>query len=334
LIAAILRGDITLEEARGFLTECLKDGRCVTACPAGVDVPGAVRGILALTGGDAPWAVKLLSGVWSLQGPSGRRTVEAVRNISINPFGRHILGSKGEVALFTGCMGALVMTRGTKATIELLQAAGLSVKQATEVCCGLPFHLAGLDRQFRRLARKNLQNLYWGGDAQIITACSGCADTLRRVYGEVLPLAQVKELRDKVTPLFDLDSVRGLPFGKLEGVAAVYQHSCHEQKNGIPTPVDLLRAILGDRLLVATLCCGSGGLSGLRKSHGNLTGSTRAAKRRELGGLFEKDPMKKADRRVVVTQCPACATSLKGSVPEGVEVIHPAELLAEALRKN
>jgi glycolate oxidase len=322
LFAAVLRGDVDIKEVRDYLAECLKCGRCVTACPAGVEVTAAVREVLALTGGDVPWAVRLLSGVWSLQGPRGRRMVQAVRNFSVDPFGSQLIESKGEVALFTGCMGALVMTRGTHATIELLQAAGLSVKQATEVCCGLPFHLAGLDKQFRRLARKNTRNLK--GSAQIVTACSGCAHTLGKIYG----------LGDQVKPLFALAGIQGLSFGQLEGVAAVYQHSCHEQKNKIPTPVDLLRAILGDRLLVATLCCGSGGLSGLRKSHKNLTGSTREAKARELVALFDKEPMRKADRRVVVTQCPACADALKESAPPGIEIIHPTVLLAEALGKN
>ena len=65
-------------------------------------------------------------------------------------------------------------------------------------------------------------------------------------------------------------------------------------------------------------CCGAGGAFFL--DSGELAGNVRARKVRDI---------KETGASVVVTQCPACRSFL-GPCLEGVEVMHPVELLAKA----
>lgn len=166
---------------------------------------------------------------------------------------------RGEVLLFTGCVGAAVDGRGLEDVARLLGVAGWQLRiPAQQACCGAMDLHAGRPREARALALRNLEA--FGGESPIVACASGCAATLleyRRLAAE-RGAAFAARVRDPA----ELLAVLELPRRPAPGRRVVLHLPC-TQRN-VTGSADATRQLLA-RLPGVELrelpagCCGAAG---------------------------------------------------------------------------
>jgi glycolate oxidase iron-sulfur subunit len=228
--------------------------------------------------------------------------------------------------LFTGCVMD-AWQRGThRSALAVLEAAGASVRLPGRGgdCCGALHVHAGRTEEARRLAERVMASM--PGDAPIVVDSAGCGAAMKD-YGHLVGgasaqafAARVHDFAEWLQPRRDRLSVRDTH------ERVVVQDPCHlRHVQRQTTPV---RSILaGSHVTVDTdddgLCCGAGGAFSALQPDLALAARDRkvAALRRAVGGAAL------AEFRVVSAN-PGCSMHLGAA---GVQTVHPADLLAEAL---
>lgn len=233
---------------------------------------------------------------------------------------------RGRVGLLTGCVQRVFFPHVNRETARLLSAAGWEVVSPRgQGCCGaLHLHAGRLD-DFRAQARALTAAFPADLDFVVVNA-AGCGSAMKE-YGHWLEGA-VGELAAKVRDVSELLVEATLPLGELP-VTVTYHDACHlaHGQKIRAEPRALLRRIPGLRLVEmgeSDLCCGSAGVYNILEPElaGEL-GRRKIERIRETGA------------RVVVTGNPGCITQIAGEARRhglALEVLHPVELLARALR--
>jgi glycolate dehydrogenase iron-sulfur subunit len=231
---------------------------------------------------------------------------------------------RGTVAVFEGCVQALLFPEVNRATVALLARAGYRVVvPAGQGCCGA-LHLHWGDRASgRALARSNLGAF---ADADwIVTNAAGCGAALRD-YGHLLGGdLQAPALAGRVRDVTELlaEHLPG-PRQPLD-LTVTYHEPCHlaHAQRVREAPRTLLRAIPGLRvaeLAESDLCCGSAGVYNLMEPE--LAGRLLARK---------LDRIAATGADVVATGNPGCLLQLRRGLADrglAVRAHHPVELLA------
>jgi glycolate oxidase iron-sulfur subunit len=219
-------------------------------------------------------------------------------------------GGLPAIGLFVGCGANYLWPEAARASLNLLEAAGVRVVvPPAQVCCGLPAAGAGDAASAAELARRNAAA--FEGLSAIVALCASCAYRLRQVPG----LPEVRLLPELLTSL----TLR--PDGRRLRVA--YHAPCHVrfETPGQGPLTRLLAALPQVELLpVEEACCGSGGLFGL--SHPELS---RRILRERLRGLLALRP------EVIATDCSGCLIQLKAGLAElgqSIPVVHPAQVVS------
>ncbi len=235
---------------------------------------------------------------------------------------------RGRVGLVTGCVQGFLYPQVNEDTATLLSLAGWDVvAPPAQGCCGaLHLHGGRID-QFRSLARalaaRFPDDLDW-----VVVNAAGCGAAMKE-YAHWLPqdaraTALAARTRDVSELLVDAD----LPLKPVEAVATYHDacHLAHGQKiRGEPR--DLLKRIPGLRLVdlpESDLCCGSAGVY-------NLLEPDMADR------LLERkiSSITATGATLLVAGNLGCLLQIaKGCRARGldVEVLHPVELLARAVR--
>jgi glycolate oxidase iron-sulfur subunit len=235
---------------------------------------------------------------------------------------------RGRVGLLTGCVQRSLFPTVNEHTARLLARAGWDVViPSAQGCCGALHLHAGRLEEFRRLARV-LAAAFPTDLDQVVTNAAGCGSAMRE-YGHWLPedpaaAALAAKTRDVSELLADAD----LPLGPLEAVATYHEpcHLAHGQRVRA-APRRLLARIPGLRVVElpeSDLCCGSAGVY-------NLLEPEMAD--RLLARKIDNVAATGAD--LVVTGNPGCLLQIAaGCRARGlaVEVVHPVELVARAVR--
>lgn len=220
------RGRIALIEAlaEGFpadagitapIDRCLGCGQCEAVCPAHVPYAALLKTARASVARPrADWRGWLLR-----QAVARPRVFRGVINPLLRLLARtglhralprtaprapaagvHGNGTRGEVSLFTGCIGAALDGVTLHAVLDTLVEAGFRVHvPATPVCCGALHHHAGDRTAAGRLGERN--RAVFAGDMPIVTSASGCSAELARdpvIGARVIDVAAF--LRDRVAP--------------------------------------------------------------------------------------------------------------------------------------
>lgn len=239
------------------------------------------------------------------------------------------------VALLTGCVMRIAFGHINLATIRALSENGYPVLVPKgQVCCGALHGHSGDRRTARELARKNIDIFMNSGADHVITNSAGCGSMMKE-YGELLANDQeyrekAKQLSLKVRDITEFLVENGFrsPSASLveEGELPVtYHEACHlahGQKIRNP-PREILRSIPGVKiceLAESDWCCGSAGIY-------NLTQPEMAKRllKRKIKHIVE------TGASVVATGNPGCIIQIESGLRgEGVEVLHPIELLARA----
>lgn len=223
--------------------------------------------------------------------------------------------------LYRGCVMDAWFTPVHRAVVRVLAAAGHAVRtRPAPSCCGALHLHAGREREALRLAQATV-DAYAGTTGPIVVDSGGCGAMLKE-YGRLLATpaaaafsARVRDVSEVVTPA-DLPPLR-----TVERTVA-YQSACHLRnvQRIAAEPVALLRAVPGLRVTEPAdgqLCCGAGGAySVVRPDFAVPLRERKAAALAATGAS------------AVVSGNPGCALHLAAA---GLEVVHPAELVAEAL---
>ncbi len=237
-------------------------------------------------------------------------------------------GSKARVALLSGCAQPVLDDGINKATIELLNRAGVEVVLPRgEACCGSLVHHMGKEEQALEAARhmvgvwtKEMEN---GGLDAIIITTSGCGTTIKD-YGYMLRhdpdwadrAAKVSALAMDISeylPTIDL------PPANLPGDLRVTYHAACSLQHGQQiksAPKDLLRAA-GFSVAEAPeghLCCGSAGTYNILQPE--IAGQLRDRKIKNILGTAPQ---------VIAAGNIGCLTQIAGGT--GVPVLHTIKLL-------
>jgi glycolate dehydrogenase iron-sulfur subunit len=236
-------------------------------------------------------------------------------------------GTKPSAYLFPGCVmdawqrdvhrDALTVMRAT-GTRALLPGRGAD-------CCGALHLHAGRVEEARRLAGRVVASM--PGDAPIVVDSAGCGAAMKE-YGRLLGTADALAFAARVRDFAEWVGAQPPLTLRDTRAEAVVQDPCHlrhvQRVHGavrtILEPAYRLRETDDDGL-----CCGAGGAYAVLEPE--LAGPIRDRKVAELraaAGDGAQDPL-------VVSANPGCAMHLSAA---GLEVRHPAELLARALMPN
>jgi glycolate oxidase iron-sulfur subunit len=234
---------------------------------------------------------------------------------------------KGRAGLLTGCVQRFLYSDVNDRTARLLSAAGWDVVvPPSQGCCGaLHLHAGRLD-DFRAMASR-LMAVFGEVVDVVVTNAAGCGSALKE-YGHWLPGETSSAFAAKVRDITEVLVESDLPLGELKMTVAYHDacHLVHGQKVRAQ-PRELLRRIPGLNLLEikdSDLCCGSAGIY-------NLTEPDMA---RTLGRM-KVERILETGARVVAAGNPGCLIQIAGHARDmGVEleVVHPVDLLARALR--
>jgi glycolate oxidase iron-sulfur subunit len=323
-----------------FIETCVQCRGCEPACPSGVPfgrLMEATRSTLAERRTITPWWQRLafralghhrmlLIGSSALAIAQRAHLVPKRMGLGRLPVRRPpaLRGSGTDAWLFTGCVMDAWLRDVHHATAKVLDAIGVgwSVPQRGGACCGALHVHAGLTDEMHRLAHQVISSM--PGDAPIVVNSAGCGAALKD-YGHLLGTpaaeafsARVRDVHEFVAARLD----RLHPTHRLPPV--IVQDPCHLRH--------VQRTHLAVRTVLASvcdvveldddgLCCGAGGAYSALQPE--LAGQIR---QRKLASIHRATAASGA--LVVASANPGCAMHLQAC---GVDVVHPIQLVAEAL---
>lgn len=242
------------------------------------------------------------------------------------------------VNLFIPCLVDQFLPDIGFATAECLRIAGVEVRyDPRPTCCGQVFLNSGRMRDAARLARRFVR-CFADSDAVVAPSWS-CVETIRQRYGEILRdpglVREWEALRPRISELTDfLIGACGIhrwptPARLADPVRfrAILHWSCHMPRDeGTRRAVEGLLAGVGGVVWLPRPpdeCCGFGGVFMLMWRE-----VSAAMGQRRLRLLMQDRP------DLVVLGEPGCILQMRSVAPEGVRVLHVAQLLAQAAKAD
>ena len=234
------------------------------------------------------------------------------------------------VAFLAGCIANVAFARLNEATVRVLQKNGCEVAiPEGQGCCGALYLHAGLRRDARELARRNIDAVLNQGFDAVLTNAAGCGSTLKE-YADLLEddpdyTHKARRFSERMRDVTEFLAAMELnpQMGPVHAVAT-YQDSCHlaHGQRVRAAPRKLLAAIPGltfREMPGADLCCGSAGIYNLVQNEMSmqiLASKTASAKSTGAG--------------IIATANPGCILQLQaGARMHGTRqrVMHVVELL-------
>jgi glycolate oxidase iron-sulfur subunit len=334
---------------RRTMETCVQCRGCEIACPSGVPfghlmegsreslahAPTAPRGPLRRVAEWLGYVVVLprhwllLALTWPLWLGQRLRLVPrrfGLPKISLRSLRTRLTGAAHPDAyLFTGCVMDAWQRDVHRAALTVMRASGAhpGLPERGGDCCGALHIHAGRVHLARKLARRVIASL--PGDAPVVVDSAGCGAAMKD-YGRLLGTPDAHGFSERVRD-FSEWLVTQPPLALRDtGHDAVVQDPCHlrhvQKAHGavraVLAPAYRLRETADDGL-----CCGAGG--------------AYAALEPELSTAIRQrkvDAIRQAGERadpLVVSANPGCAMHLGAA---GLDVRHPAELLADALEER
>lgn len=365
LMRALLEGALAPESVtvERHIAQCLGCRACETACPSGVPyghlleatratlarhrrMPFVARMILAVF--ERPWLVRAAmfggrvaraTGVARLLSRLPGRVGFAMAMLASTERGRRperrapvSAGSRGAVAVLTGCVMEGLFKEINRATERVLLANGYRVVGASgQRCCGALHAHAGDTEAARRLARVNIAAFEDPLIERVCVNAAGCGAMMKE-YAHLL--ADDPAWRDraagvaaKVRDPSELLAAAGPESGGAVRRRVAYDAPCHliHVQRLAKQPLDVLRAIPGLELVPLAeddVCCGAAGIYNLIEPE-----TSNAVLGRKLGHIAAANP------DLVATGNPGCLMQIgAGLLRAGsrTRTVHPVELLDES----
>jgi len=289
---------------------CPNCGYCDTRCRGeNTDVLEALRADLVKKGKGLPKHIGF--GEWAEKGHNPYYEPHEERFAWLPKIERKI-PKKAECIYFAGCTSAYRIQSIAKATVNVLNTAGVDfiTLGEEEWCCGSPLLRTGQRYLAEELAKHNLEAIERTGVESVVMSCAGCYRVFKRDYPKLGLKPDFEVLH--TTELFRelLSEGRLKPKKKIE-MKITYHDPCHLGRHGgvYEPPRDVIKNISGLELLEMTWikeetrCCGAGG--GVKSGYPNLAlewAQARVADA-ELTGA-----------QAIVSACPFCQRNLSDAI--------------------
>ena len=243
------------------------------------------------------------------------------------------LSPEPEILYFVGCTESYRQPEIARATGLILDKAGVkfTILGQEEQCCGSPLIRTGqTDVVNEELIPQNIAKMEKIGVEEVVTACSGCYQTLTNDYPRVVGTLPFKVLHisQYVERLINEDKLK---FKRELNSKVTYHDPCHLGRHSgvFESPRSVMESIPGIEFIEMlkhhdySRCCGAGG--GFKMAF-NAKATTIASKRVEEAMDTE------ADR--IITCGPFCKRNLldgEATLENGLKTIDLMELLLEVL---
>jgi len=338
--------DATFER---YMEECVQCRGCEAACPSSVQfghlMEGAREALDEHRRPARPWRRRaaewlgyrlVLPRHWLLVALSWLLAVAqcvhlvparfALPRISLRSLARPLRtaapAERADAFLFPGCVMDAWQRDTHRAALQVMEATGAcpTLPGPGADCCGALHAHAGRADEARRLARRVIASM--PGDALVVVDSAGCGAAMKD-YGHLLGTPEATAFAARVRDFSEwVESQDALPV-RPTGRTVVVQDPCHLRH--VQKAAGAVRAVLAPAYATVDtdddgLCCGAGGAYNVLQPE--LAADIRdrkAAAIRRAGG--DDDPL-------VASANPGCAMHLAVA---GLDVRHPADLLAEAL---
>jgi Fe-S oxidoreductase len=185
-------------------------------------------------------------------------------------------GDRGDLVFLADSFTSYTEPSVARAAIELLEAAGWTVRLETAACCGRASLSKGLVGQARDRARHLLDRV--DGRGPVVGVEPSCLLTLRDEYPAILPadprakaVAEASRLPEELLNAAIADG--RLTLGPIAATRILYHGHCHlKAVTGTAATMALLRAIPGTEVTeVDAGCCGMAGSFGFEAEHYDLS---------------------------------------------------------------
>ncbi|MBN1190345.1 MAG: (Fe-S)-binding protein [Dehalococcoidales bacterium] len=277
---------------------------------------------------------------------------------------KRLAAEKAPVLFFAGCRYSYdpKLQESARNTVNLLKKAGvdIGIMGSAEQCCGGRIFNMGYRKDFTTCAANNIEAWKRAGVKTIITPCSDCYHTFKRLYasrmGSQFEVLHVVEYLEKLIKEGQIKFTKSVP------MTITYHDPCHLGRQGEPfipwdgqekkiynqivvyeprkpryngawgiydAPRNVLKAIPGielvemERIREYAWCCGAGG--GVREAYpefSNWTATQRINEAMETGA------------EAIVSACPWCEQNFGDAIKaiDGkMKVLDVAELVQQAL---
>ena len=339
--------DATFER---YMEECVQCRGCEAACPSSVPfghlMEGAREALHEHRRPTRPWPRRAAEWVgyrlvlprhwllvalsWLLALGQRVRLVPArlpLPRISLRSLARPLraraTADDSDAILFPGCVMDAWQRDTHRAAIRVMEAAGArpALPGRGSDCCGALHAHAGRTSEARRLARRVIASM--PGDAPVVVDSAGCGAAMKD-YGHLLGTPEAAAFAARVQDFSEWVASRGPLPVRATGRTVVVQDPCHLRH--VQRAADAVRAVLAPAYATVDtdddgLCCGAGGAyNALQPALATDIRERKVASIRRAAGNGA-DPL-------VASANPGCAMHLAAA---GLDVRHPADLLAEAL---
>jgi glycolate dehydrogenase iron-sulfur subunit len=338
--------DATFER---YMEECVQCRGCEAACPSSVPfghlMEGAREALDEHRRLTRPWHRRaaewfgyrlvlprhwlLVALSWLLALAQRARLVPArfpLPRISLRALARPLqAGAPAEGAdafLFPGCVMDAWQRDTHRAALRVMKAAGArpNLPGRGADCCGALHAHAGRIDEARHLARRVIASM--PGDAPVVVDSAGCGAAMKD-YGHVLGTPAAAAFAARVRDFSEWIESQGRVPVRATRRTVVVQDPCHLRH--VQKAAGAVRVVLAPAYATVDtdddgLCCGAGGAYNVLQPElaADIRDRKVAAIRRAAGGA---DPL-------VASANPGCAMHLAAA---GLDVRHPADLLAQAL---
>ena len=298
------------------------------------------------------WARKMFGGPWiESKLNAGALNVERIPAFNEKPFSETVPEvvkpegeARGRVLYFHGCATNYLYGDIGRAVVDVLKKMGVEVIiPKDQSCCGLPIFMSG-DRKTSLQCIRDTLKLFARTDVDaVVVDCATCGAALKNEYAHLLK--DLRELGEQVTDgeikaaellsakmqdvtVFIDEHKEWLP--KLDGngkkIRVTYHDPCHLVKGQkiSAQPRNVLKAIPGVEYVElpgANDCCGGGG--SFQVEHAET--SQKITKRKV-------DSIRETGAQVLTTCCPGCNLTISNHLDPAIRVLHPVQLLQEALK--
>jgi len=243
------------------------------------------------------------------------------------PYVTTVDGAKDKVGFFTGCLADYRLQKVGNALVEVLKKNKVEVVvPKDQICCGSPLLRTGATKGIEKFVKTNVESFEKAGVDTVVTACPGCAMTLRNNYPELVKGVLGRESKFKVLHISEYlthNLILNTKDMKPLNATVTYHDPCHLNRGlGInKEPREIIQSIPGIKLVEmerADACCGAGG--GTRSGMRHLT---------YLIGGRKDELYKKTGANMLLTACPFCELQLTDIVKD-TTTLDLVELLQKA----
>lgn len=351
----VLNKSLADEKIQELIEYCFGCRRCVEVCPPGVRIPNLIwrvkqfnrkrshlRRIIIAHYGEM---LKFFSSIPSLSNLLlhsyiGKLLLEAVvgmsRNIDFPIFYPSLekwikrrkkrYGSRGKLAYFIDVFTNYHEVDLGKHIVELVEKLGYFVMAPPQREAGTLLLEEGLIDEAYRVAKKNTENLYLAikDGAKILTSSPAAYLALKKDYPELLGNAKSIIVSENTIDIIELllkeYNEDTIDFDKHSDTQLVYHHSCFTKASGLTKSINRLLTSAGYMLKEVDICCGIGGVWGMRKKHHVLS--------TEIGlNLFNEIRRMKLP---VASQSETCRIQIRNNT--SIEVRHPFSFIVDKVK--